>query len=328
MSDFKGIEISDVLGLSQPLTKLIETVSCGIGTLYAPMHIKRMAKAKAKEIEIISDTITESLTLPMNYQNGNISIDTTNANELVQRAQNRFLFQEMKKQQNIESVIGYAYSNLEKEEFVSDESVSEDWISVFFNSVANVSSEQLQKIWAIILVGEIKTPGSVSLRTLNVLKNMAQKDAEKFEELIPYVLNAVGNKAKTSQDYFILGDLYGRYGFDYAFLESVADAGLLSVNSDVSTYICVDAHGEETIEGRKCKIKIYNKKEYPISINSRAYMLTQAGKELYEIVSEKCEKEAPADYLNECNNVFADSLADKDGNVISSDSIELQIVAL
>jgi len=57
-------------------------------------------------------------------------------------------------------------------------------------------------------------------------------------------------------------------------------------------------------------------------------MLTQAGKELYEIVSEKCENEAPVDYLNECNNVFAHSLADKDGNVISSDSIEMQIAAL
>lgn len=94
MSDVKGIEISDVLGLSQPLTKLIETVSCGIGKIYDPVHVKRMAKAKAKskEIELISSTVSNNMHLPISYGDGTVSIDTKNANDLVTRAQNRFLF--------------------------------------------------------------------------------------------------------------------------------------------------------------------------------------------------------------------------------------------
>ena len=60
MSDLKGIEITDLLGLSEPLAKLLETVSCGIGKLYEPTHIKRIAKAKAEEIKIISDAVTDN----------------------------------------------------------------------------------------------------------------------------------------------------------------------------------------------------------------------------------------------------------------------------
>ena len=48
MSDLKGLEISDIFGLSEPLTKLVETVSCGVGKLYEPTHIRRLAKAKAE----------------------------------------------------------------------------------------------------------------------------------------------------------------------------------------------------------------------------------------------------------------------------------------
>ena len=57
MSDVTGLQVSDILGLSEPLTKLIETVSTGMGMLYEPIHLKRRAKAKAEEIKLISDAI-------------------------------------------------------------------------------------------------------------------------------------------------------------------------------------------------------------------------------------------------------------------------------
>ena len=120
-----------------PLTKLIETVACGVGKLYEPTHIRRIAKAYSEEIKLISDTVGENIVLPICYQNGAIGINTSDANDLVQRAQNRFLFQQMKKQQNIESVVANAYGELESKATVSDKPVDEDWISSFFDFVAN-----------------------------------------------------------------------------------------------------------------------------------------------------------------------------------------------
>ena len=38
----------DLKGLSEPLTKLVEVVSQGIGTLYSPFGTVRQAKADAK----------------------------------------------------------------------------------------------------------------------------------------------------------------------------------------------------------------------------------------------------------------------------------------
>ena len=73
MGDIKGIEINDVFGLKKPVTKLIECVSAGVGKFYEPIHVKRMAKAKKQEIEIIGEAITNNINLPTEYQNGNIS---------------------------------------------------------------------------------------------------------------------------------------------------------------------------------------------------------------------------------------------------------------
>ena len=110
MSVVNGLVVTDVLGLAKPLQKLVETVAIGIGKVYEPTHIRQMAKAKADEIQIISDSVNKNIALPIHYEDGSICITAEDANELARRAQNRALYQEMKKQQNIESVIGKASS--------------------------------------------------------------------------------------------------------------------------------------------------------------------------------------------------------------------------
>lgn len=95
------MEINNLVGLKEPLLKLIEVVSSGMGKVYEPAHIKRMAEAKAKEINLISEAVDKNIVLPIKYENKDIIVDTQNIQELMIRAQNRFLFQEMRKQKNI-----------------------------------------------------------------------------------------------------------------------------------------------------------------------------------------------------------------------------------
>lgn len=66
MSDMKVIEVSDILGLSQPLTKLVETIARGVGIVYEPTHKKRMAKATAEEIQIIANECQKKFTISYN----------------------------------------------------------------------------------------------------------------------------------------------------------------------------------------------------------------------------------------------------------------------
>lgn len=65
--------------------------------------------------------------LPVNYQYRNVGIDATNTESLEQRTKNRLLYEEMKRQQNVEAVVVNAYSELTGKETVSEKPVDEDW---------------------------------------------------------------------------------------------------------------------------------------------------------------------------------------------------------
>ena len=94
----------------------------------------------------------------------------------------RIRFQEEKRHNNIRAVVQQAALQLENQE-VPDAEPNHDWTARFFNGVQDVSSEDMQLLWAKVLAGEIKCPGSVSLLTLDVLKNLDRPTATLFETL-------------------------------------------------------------------------------------------------------------------------------------------------
>lgn len=191
--DVNGLAVSDLLGTSQPATKLIECVSGAIGKIYEPTHIKRMAKAKRFELEQLGEQIENRMYLPTKYEGGELTIDTTEQSDLLIRAQQRLLYQETQKQQNIESVVAHAYDELEHEVQASEEPVDEDWILRFFNSVEDISNEDMQKLWGKVLAGEVKQPGTFSLRTLNALKNLTKEEAKLFEKISNFAIEIEGH---------------------------------------------------------------------------------------------------------------------------------------
>lgn len=229
MSDVKGIEIHDILGLEEPLTKLIECVSNGIGKIYEPTHIKRIAKAKQEEIRVIGETVSQNINLPTSYENGNIYIDATSADELVKRTGNRLLYTELRKQQNIESIIGETYSQLKDKEGVTNEPVDQDWLFNFFNNAGDITDEKMQKIWGKILAGEIEKPNTYTLRTLNTLKNITSAEARLFEEVAPFICYGTGNNFLPNDS-----DLLEKYGITFEKLLKLEDCGLISLNGFVS----------------------------------------------------------------------------------------------
>ena len=57
------------------------------------------------------------------------------------------------------------------------------WTSSFSSGAQGVSSDEMQNLWAKILAGEVATPGSTSIRTLTVLRNLDQSTARLFRHL-------------------------------------------------------------------------------------------------------------------------------------------------
>lgn len=276
--------------LVSPLEKLIGAVQSAIGKAYEPRSIRKLTDAKVYEIAKIGQALRENSDIPIIYDKGSISIDTTDFDEFAKRAQNRLAFQELTKQRNIESVIDIAYSELEGQAAVTDEPIDPDWIISFFNSVEDISNEQIQQLWGKLLAGEIKKPNSFSKRTLNVLKNLTQKEANIFQHISPYVLRCSGDRTKSFDDYFLPSDAFSprdlleKYSISFPEILVLHEAGLISENDWISTGVIIQPGETEYICGMKEKMQLSNTDSTETQIFCSAYILTEAGKELLPIV--------------------------------------------
>ncbi|MEY9333164.1 hypothetical protein ABH911_003475 [Pseudomonas protegens] len=160
MSD--GFSLIDLKGISKPITKLIDSVSKGIGAIYEPVSKVRNAKAEAKAMLILAEA-----------QNA--------VGDVSSRALERVNYREIRRQNNIDSIVKGAVGVLPSQ--VSTEEVDEDWIVNFFDLAQDVGNAEMQKIWSKLLAGEVSKPGSYSPRTLNVVKSLTPKDAHMFTTL-------------------------------------------------------------------------------------------------------------------------------------------------
>ena len=186
MSDSPLIDLK----LTEPLTKLIETVGNGIGVLYEPTRIRRKARADADAIKILAA--------------GRIQ-----AQGLEARAQTRLHHIELRRQKNIEAIVQQAAYQMPKE--VSSKPVDEDWVADFFGACQDVGNDNLQSLWARLLAGEVTSPGSFSRRTLHAVKMMTKEDANLFTKLAGFVW-----RAPEQPLYLVNGKIC-------AFLERIAD---------------------------------------------------------------------------------------------------------
>ena len=105
-------------GLTNPATMLIEKVSNALGRHFDPSQTVRMAEAEAKanRIRAISEAETD--------------IEVA---ELRHRAAERFIYEEMKKQSNMEDITQKAIPHLTDN--AEPEKIEDDWIANFFEKI-------------------------------------------------------------------------------------------------------------------------------------------------------------------------------------------------
>ena len=100
-------------------------------------------------------------------------------------------YQGEKRLKNIESVVQLAAMDLGEKD-VPDIEPDHDFTARFFNDVQDVSSEKLQLLWAKILSGEVGNPGSTSVHSLSILKNLNQETARIFSDFCSICVYLVG----------------------------------------------------------------------------------------------------------------------------------------
>ncbi|WP_367350008.1 DUF2806 domain-containing protein [Sphingobium yanoikuyae] len=104
--------------------------------------------------------------------------------ELVDRTLQRLCGDLLESQQNIEAIAAIAAEEIVADPTApSDEDVSGDWRKKFTSYVGDISDPDMQRVWAKILAGEFRQPGSFSFRTLRIVSEIGPDVAETFAEI-------------------------------------------------------------------------------------------------------------------------------------------------
>lgn len=177
------------------IEKLVDYVASGVGAIAGTMLARWQARTAAdvRRIEARVEKETSDLISVGQTEAKNRFDEASDSSQgkldISQEIQERMEFQQQKELSNINNVVGMAAHELGAKE-VKNNDVDHDWATRFFSDVKDVSSEQMQQIWAKVLAGEVETPGRTSLRTLSILRDMTQKDAERFYQVTKFALGS------------------------------------------------------------------------------------------------------------------------------------------
>lgn len=99
-------------------------------------------------------------------------------------------------------------------------SIDEDWLFRWRENVGEISSEQLQSLWGKLLAGELKSPGSYSLRALEFLRNLSAAEAGEIARLSRFVVAGVIVRSEKA--------ILDAEGISFGFLLRMQDLGIVS----------------------------------------------------------------------------------------------------
>jgi len=250
-------------------------------------EIRAAAAARVQIIKIESEQISEQLSVPKEY---------------IKKASEKFAAKVVKEQLNLDQIGLNAANDLKQEDFEnanedSVEEISDDWLNEFGNYAKLKSSDDMRLIFGKLLSGEIRKPGTFSIRTVRLISQLDNMAARLFQLLCSQsvsmcfgksmlfdarVVSFAGNAASNS---------LRQYGLSFNKLNILQEYGLII--SDYNSYMnyapCI-ANDKMKIEATLCYEKKHyglvpiDKEKYDKTLKLNGVALTKAGKELLKII--------------------------------------------
>lgn len=184
----------------------------GVGSLLEPWKEKRLAEVRLeirrnemlkiaqaeKEVEAIKSGNSKLVLTPSQYllsapestfdDKGRIE-PTLNLAELASSVASNDFSDAIRKETNIAKAILNAEDILkDDQQEPSEELIEDDWLYSWRDYAGKVSSSELQDLWGRILAGEVKQPGSYSMRTLEFLKGLSKSEAILISKVARFVV--------------------------------------------------------------------------------------------------------------------------------------------
>ena len=165
----------------------------------------------------------------------------------------------------------------EKHEYKS-ELYEFDWFVRFYEAAGNISDVKMQVFWSKLLAGEIVNPNSYSLKTIDVLKNIRQKDAELFAKVCSH-------STFHSKVFFLPN--YKNYlkecSVDYSEILYLSELGLINAAGTLELTLRLPQNTYTVLPGRESVFLIKNGKEKSFDFKLAIYPFTEVGIQLAQL---------------------------------------------
>jgi hypothetical protein len=294
------MDIKDISGigeLSKPIVRFIEVVASGLGNVSAPLLRKWNADALLHESQKLKQALGELSSidnLRITYCGGQLEVEKepTLTTGLVSGSDpstaERICFQERRRQHNIEQITSNAVMELTGTADVPEQKPLDDWVTRFFSIAQDISAQEMQILWGRILSGEVKKPGSYSMRTLDIVRNLSNDEAQAFERVARFAVETSGrdqivpdgcrkwlekNRSLRYIDFVLLGEI-----------------GLMYPNP-VKFIPCMSEPPEPAILTSGTIALIVDRAENEIDKGIPAYRFTKSGNELIALTEGASDKE-------------------------------------
>ncbi|QFT56482.1 DUF2806 domain-containing protein [Microbulbifer sp. THAF38] len=223
------------------LLKLYESLADnGVPALLGPWQKRRMARADAdaKVILALAEKEAEAIkagTSPYKFKAGATLLEhadvekghparkepTLNLEEMTASVASADLAESIRRDVNTTKAIIVAENILSKDtQAPTNEEIDEDWLHSWREYAGKVSAEQLQELWGRVLAGEVKQPGSFSIRALEFLKGLSKKEADLIACASKFIISEIIHRDQT--------DLLNKAGLKFDQLLYLQEIGILA----------------------------------------------------------------------------------------------------
>lgn len=184
------------------IIKLTEVFQQGVGVLGRPWQIRREGRAhidvleeKKLRLAQVENEIEEIrqgrkqlvegrlVALPPPPDRGESEIVSTDPDQDVQALLSASKFEAdylaARRSINLRRIelLAHQYAEGTADEEVTDEPMDPDWFARWREAAQDVSNEEMRQLWARLITGEVKSPGTFSLQTVSLLRNLSQQQA-------------------------------------------------------------------------------------------------------------------------------------------------------
>lgn len=165
---------------------------------------------------------------------------------------------------------------------VSEQPVDTDWLFRWRDAASEVSTEELQHLWGRVLAGEVRNPGTFSLRTLEFLRNISKDEADAINTLSRFAL----------VDIVYTGDskLFEEQGLSLAFLMSLQDLGIISGVGGLGLTVTLESRANGSYERllmAKDRLLIIGHEDGTKKLTLPAFLVTRLGRQVCSLGTEE-----------------------------------------